>query len=173
MIDILFYSEINDYFLDKVKLALVEPLLGEVAAGDWALGEHLFDKFFSRVFSLIDTLVFNKDVAESFYSLFYLLQIYLHWTRNHHLYHIAETFSHLSYVLQDLLVLLVNSQLLDRHDVLQHYHFAWRIYHSFLDCEGLETSHCLVFSQNGVDIAVRPEFIEQLLLILNVLFGSS
>ncbi len=34
MIDILFYSEINDYFLDKVKLALVEPLLGEVAAGD-------------------------------------------------------------------------------------------------------------------------------------------
>lgn len=81
---------------------------------------------------------------------------------------------HFSDILYNLLVLLVDSQLFDCYYVLQRYHFAWWMDQPLLYYQMLaETTHNLYFSQNGVDVTIRTEFTQQLLMILDVLFGST
>ena len=125
----------------------------------------------SCVFGLLGRAVFDEDVAQAFYSRLYLLQVDLHRTGNHYSNHIAVPFRHFGHVLDDLVVFLIDGQLLDCHDVLQHHYSARRKHQPLLDPWRLhKTAHGLHLPQNSVDVAVTAEFRQQLLVVLDILF---
>lgn len=114
----------------------------------------------SSISGVINALILYEDVTQPLHSLFNLLQVYLHGPRNHNSNHIPESLCHLSNVFHDLFVLLIYCQLLNCHDMFEHYHSAWRIYDSLLNCWRLdETTHRFEFFQNCIDVAIRAKLI--------------
>ncbi len=58
--------------------------------------------------------------------------------------------------------------------MLEHDHLAWRIGQALLDLRLLEeSSHRVHLSYNRVDVSVASEFIQQLLLVFDILLGAA
>lgn len=84
------------------------------------------------------------------------------------------SFRHLRHIIHYLVIFLIDSELFDSDYVLEHNHFARRIGEALFDFGLLlKPSHCVDLSDDSVYVAITTKFIKQLLLILDVLFGTA
>jgi hypothetical protein len=66
---------------------------------------------------------------------------------------------HFAHILHDFVVLFVNSEFFNCHDVLKDDYSTWRINKALLDAWRLkESSHCLHLSKDCIDVTITAEF---------------